>query len=98
MVRIETPKEETVPAYTHTRITLEYKCDKCGKELDYNHESTNEDEYSNELMVFLNADECVNSRIRFDLCTSCLLPIWDKICLALGIDPDDEHRIPEDWD
>ena len=71
-------------------------CDKCGKVL--NQESGIEDEFPNELLILLNENECVSQRFRKDLCTECLEPIWQAICAALGVDPDDESGSDFDGD
>lgn len=71
-------------------------CDKCGRDLD--HESGDEDKFPNQLRITLNEDECVNDRVRLDLCTDCLRPIWEKICQAIGADPEaGELRIGQDY-
>ena len=68
------------------------KCDVCQIELSDENDEWNQ----NELLIFLNPDECVNSRVRLDLCSDCLDPIWTKICLAINANPDDELRIGQD--
>jgi len=85
--RIYEEVTKTVP------VPTEYiNCDKCGKQLDHE----DEDRFPNELQIYLNPDECVNDRVRMDLCTDCLNPIWDKICEAIGADPNAELRIGQD--
>ena len=74
-------------------VTEIITCDKCGTELD----PDGEDEFANVLEIYLNADQCVNDRVRMDLCGACLLPMWQKICKAIGADPDaGELRIGQD--
>jgi hypothetical protein len=70
-------------------------CDKCGRSL--NHDG-DENEFPNELIILLNQEECVSQRFRKDLCTECLEPIWQAICIALGVDPDDESGSDFDGD
>lgn len=70
-------------------------CDKCGEELDL--DDNTGDTYPNVLEIYLNAEQCVNDRVRMDLCSECLLPIWQKICEAIGADPEaGELRIGQD--
>ena len=70
-------------------------CDKCGTELD--EEDNTGDTYPNVLEIYLNAEQCVNDRVRMDLCYECLPPIWKKICEAIGADSDaGELRIGQD--
>lgn len=83
MSRIENRKLVHTTTYQSDII---YRCDKCNKVLD---PDSIEDNQPNELIVLLNAEECVNQRFRKDLCTECLEPIWQAICEALGVDPDD---------
>jgi hypothetical protein len=87
---------ETKKVDRHVAIET-IKCDKCGKDLD--HDSGDEDKFPNELRITLNEEECVNDRVRMDLCTECLRPIWEKICQAIGADPEaGELRIGQDYD
>lgn len=82
---------------TYTAYDVLIKCDKCGGVI-HAEEPPNDDEdlYAQELVILLNPNLCVNSRIKYDFCRPCLEPIWFRICDALGIDPDDEHRIGDD--
>jgi hypothetical protein len=75
--------------------TLLIHCDKCGRRLD---EEADDDMLANVLEIYCNLDQCVNDRVRLDLCTECLKPIWSKICEAIGADPNDELRIGQDED
>jgi hypothetical protein len=71
-----------------------YHCDKCGKELD---EDDYDDLFPNVLEIYCNLEQCVSDRVRMDLCTKCLLPIWKQICEAIGADPEaGELRIGQD--
>lgn len=69
-------------------------CDKCEKLIspegdDYHAVSEADPWYANELIIYLNPDECASQRFRRDYCTDCLKPIWDKLCELIGADPDD---------
>jgi hypothetical protein len=75
--------------------TLIINCDKCGRRLD---EEADDDMLANVLEIYCNLDQCVSDRVRLDLCTECLKPIWSKICEAIGADPNDELRIGQDED
>ncbi len=86
---------ELVPAKFVTTYAEIITCDRCGRVIDAD-EPENDDLYAQVLEICLNADLCVNSRIKYDLCRACLMPIWVQICSALGIDPEDEHRIGQD--
>lgn len=61
-------------------------CDFCKKRI------RREDD-ENELFIYLNPGECVHQQFRKDYHTKCLLPIWDKICELIGVDPEDESPI-----
>jgi hypothetical protein len=69
--------------------TVTITCDKCG--VGPLHE-----DLANVLEIYCNQDQCVNDRVRMDLCPNCLMPIWAKICEAIGADPKDELRIGQD--
>lgn len=85
------------PTFIRKVYTSTIKCDKCGRVIDPDEPPDgDEDLYAQELIILLNVSLCVNSRIKLDLCRTCLTPIWSKICAALDIDPDDEHRIGEE--
>jgi hypothetical protein len=94
-VRYENRK---IPSYEYVAVRIEtVTCDKCGRNLD--HDSNDESKFPNQLRITVNEDECVNDRVRIDLCTECLKPIWAKICEAIGADPEaGELRIGEDDD
>lgn len=91
-------EQRKVPRSEYVSVRIEtITCDKCGKDLD--RESDDEDKFPNQLRITLNEDECVNDRVRLDLCTDCLRPIWEKICQAIGADPETgELRIGQDDD
>ena len=76
---------EYVPIQEKKR-KITYKCDKCGKILDHD---GHEEDFPNELIILLNQEECVSQKFRKDLCTECLVPIWQAICEVLGVDPGD---------
>ncbi len=68
-------------------------CDKCNSEID----PEGDENFANLLEIYLNVDQCVNDRVRMDLCVECLEPIWKKICEAIGADPEaGELRIGQD--
>jgi hypothetical protein len=97
MARSVKVEEELVPAKVTTKYSEEITCDKCGRVIDAEEPPEgNEDLYAQVLEIYLNADLCVNSRIKYDFCRTCLDPIWKKICEAIGVDPDDEHRVGQD--
>jgi hypothetical protein len=91
-------EQRKVPRSEYVSVRVEtINCDKCGKDLD--HDSGDEDRFPNQLRITLNEDECVNDRVRLDLCTECLRPIWEKICQTIGADPEaGELRIGEEGD
>jgi hypothetical protein len=89
-VVLETPK-----VIRHIEYEFHIKCDKCDKVINY---VTEEPNYRNELLVYLNPDECVHQQFRRDYCTKCLIPIWNKICEAIGADPNDDSRFDDDED
>lgn len=75
-------------------VTEKVTCDKCGTEID---PEGMDDDFANYLEIYLNVDQCVNDRVGMDLCQSCLQPIWQKICEAIGADPEaGELRIGQD--
>lgn len=71
-------------------------CDKCGTDLDEEDGDAADNTFTNVLEIYLNQELCVHDRVRMDLCTSCLVPIWEKICEAIGADPEAELRIGQD--
>lgn len=90
MARTQEYEEKLVVKHVATETVT---CDKCGKEID---PDGMDDDFANVLEIYLNIDQCVNDRVRMDLCTPCLLPIWKKICEAIGADPEGELRIGQD--
>jgi hypothetical protein len=88
----EEPGPKTITTYGE-RIT----CDKCGRVIDPEFPpDDDEDLYAQVLEIYLNLDQCVNDRVKMDLCRACLTPIWAQICAAIGADPEDELRIGQD--
>lgn len=61
-------------------------CEKCDKEIS---PEDNEPRYANELIILLNQEQCVNQGFRIDLCTECLIPVWEAICNLINRNPDD---------
>lgn len=78
-------RAETVEVFTRIE---ERTCDKCGSSVSKN-EYNDPSHMANELEIFLNADDCVNSRFRRDYCSTCLESIWTGICQLISADPDD---------
>lgn len=67
-----------------------FRCDKCGVEIGPDPEDENL--YNQELVIYLNPDQCVRHSFRRDYCLACLSPIWELICKAIGADPDDSSN------
>jgi len=91
-------KTVTVPEQTIMSPEEVVLCDIC-KRVIYPEdlpEHASEDLYAQRLEIYANPESCVNSRAKFDLCGPCFEPIWTKICLAIGANPDDELRIGDD--
>ncbi len=63
----------------------ERSCDKCGSKISKN----SGPDVAHEVEIFLNPEDCVNSRFRRDYCDKCLDPIWKGICKLINADPDD---------
>lgn len=85
--------EERVVTVVRDIATETVTCDKCSREID---PDGMDDDFANVLEIYLNVEQCVNDRVRMDLCTTCLLPIWQKICEAIGANPEGELRIGQD--
>jgi hypothetical protein len=66
--------------------TVTVMCDGCEGEID---QEAIDEFFANELLIYLNPDECVNQKFRRDYCAVCLGPIWEGICRLIGADPDD---------
>lgn len=97
MSRETQSKNEIVPAMAITTYSITIKCDVCGRVIDPEEPpDDNEDLYAQELIILLNPNLCVNSRVQKDLCRLCLEPIWAKICEAIGEDPENELRVGQD--
>jgi hypothetical protein len=88
-------KRVEVPARWEDQSEWIRHCDKCEVILD---PQTEESNFANVLEIYCNLEQCVNDRVKMDLCTDCLKPIWEKICEAIGADPNDELRIGQDDD
>lgn len=74
-----------------------YTCDRCGRAIDPNDPpDDDEDLYAQVLEIYVNLDQCVNDRVKLDLCRAWFDPIWKKICAAIGADPHEELRIGQD--
>jgi hypothetical protein len=86
-------KQKEIPARVEYHTEELVHCDKCGTELSLD---DHENLFVNVLEIYLNLEQCVNDRVRMDLCIDCLRPIWEKICEAIGADPNDELRIGQD--
>jgi hypothetical protein len=97
MARLSKKRNVLVPAKLSVVESEEIRCDKCGRIIDPD-DPPNDDEdlYAQVLEIYLNIDQCVNDRVKMDLCRACLTPIWAKICEAIGADPEDELRIGQD--
>lgn len=65
------------------RIT--YACDGCGGEIS---PGDMDDTFANELVISLNQDQYVSTTFRRDYCSACLEQRWQRICEAIGADPD----------
>lgn len=91
--QLETSQEEKL---IQVRVQKETRnCDKCNKSIDQ--DAMNE-EFANELIILLNAQECVSSSFRRDYCTDCLEIIWKVICEAIKADPDDISGYEDEQD
>jgi hypothetical protein len=66
----------------------ERNCDKCGNPI-HRQEYTDPATVAHELLIYLDAEECVNARFRRDYCDLCLEHIWVGICELIDADPDD---------
>ncbi len=66
----------------------ERTCDKCGNSISWD-EHYDPEHVAHELLIYLDPDECVNSRFRRDYCDLCLEHIWAGICGLIGANPDD---------
>jgi hypothetical protein len=97
-IRVEVPV--VVPEHTETEHDDVIRCDKCGREISQDiGDTVDEDLYPQELVIELNPNLCViDALIRLDYCKTCLHPIWQQICAALGIDEHEQHRIGQDDD
>lgn len=65
-------------------------CDKCGRAISTDPAVFLEDQNkaAQELLIYLNPEECVHYGKRRDYCPDCLDPIWNAICELIGADPD----------
>lgn len=90
-------REKVVNVEQHKVLvySTKYKCDKCGRVID-DDDPPDDDSWLQVLEIYLNIDQCVNDRVKMDLCRKCLKPIWKKICAAIGADPGDELRIGQE--
>lgn len=87
MARKLVVRPEVVPERVRMTREFQVQCDQCGGPLDWA-DSTGE-LFPNVMELSLNAEECVSSRFRKDLCQECLGPIWDAVCAAFGVDSED---------
>lgn len=84
--RVARTEKYTTETVTKQVVVETVTCDKCGIGLDDGDVVGNK--YPNILEIYLNAEQCVNDGVRMDLCADCLQPVWQKICEAIGADPE----------
>lgn len=97
MAREQEPKTLVIPEIRSVVYDEIIRCDICNRIIDAEEPpDDDEDLYAQVLEIYLNVDQCVNDRVKMDLCRACLEPIWAKICEAIGADPKDELRIGQD--
>jgi hypothetical protein len=87
VARVLVAREVSVPATTRTVHEYHVVCDGCSGPLFW--EDSTGYQSPNVVELLLNVDECVSSRFRKDLCAVCLEPVWNALCAALGVDPED---------
>jgi len=87
MVRRQISRKIEVPARTRVVYEIATHCDACGTALDWDDSSG--ELFPNVLEVLLNADECISSKFRKELCSDCVRPVWEAVCAAFEVDPDD---------
>lgn len=87
-------RTEVVKQVERREVEETFTCDRCGEAI-YEDDPPDENFYRQTLRVYLNNEQCVHSEVALDLCVGCVTPRWNAICEALGIDPDEEHRIDD---
>lgn len=76
----------------HPVWTVTCDGDGCGKHGDEDGRVIDGDpdteEFIHEVIVCLDQDECVSTKVRRDYCDTCLTGPWEAISAAMGIDAD----------
>lgn len=91
MARTVRHEIEHVPAVDRPVEKEQRTCDCCGRAISVDADAG----YANELQIWLNPDECVNTAFRRDYCTPCVEPVWEALCKLINADPQADGR---DWE